>query len=368
MGPAWIDGAPVALDAAGAEAARLLGASRLPVIAGLGTDVAGARAALALARRVGGVVDHMHSGALLRNLDVMREGGMIVTTQNEARLRADVLLLVGEGVFQAWPRLQEIFILAGSEHGTIPKRRLWWLCPGRGGPRGPTAGLRPIGRESQDLPILIPALRARVADRPFNESAIPPAAIKELVKAAADLRAARFGVAAWSAAHLDSLAIEMLCGLIDDLNGATRFAGLPLAPEDNAAGVMTACGWTTGYPMRTGLARGQAEHDPWRFDATRLVDSGEADCALWISAYGDARPGWNKVVPTIALTGPQAQMTTRVRIAVGCPGIDHASIEHLADIGTLASIPAHKPSEALSVAQAIARIEAALPNRGAGPC
>ena len=52
---------PVALDAAIAEAARLLGASRLPVIAGLGTDVAGARAAIALAQRLGGVVDHMHS-------------------------------------------------------------------------------------------------------------------------------------------------------------------------------------------------------------------------------------------------------------------------------------------------------------------
>ena len=49
MGDARIDGRPVALEAAIAEAARMLAASRLPVIAGLGTDIAGARAAVALA-------------------------------------------------------------------------------------------------------------------------------------------------------------------------------------------------------------------------------------------------------------------------------------------------------------------------------
>src|SRR5262249_60339739 len=95
MGSAWIDGRPVELQAACAEAARLLDQSRLPLIAGLGTDVAGARAAIRLAQRLGGVIDHMHSDALLRDLDVMRGASMMGTTAAEARLRADVLLLVG---------------------------------------------------------------------------------------------------------------------------------------------------------------------------------------------------------------------------------------------------------------------------------
>src|SRR5215471_14375560 len=95
MDHAWIDGKPVELEAACAEAARLLQQSRLPVIAGLGTDVDGARAAIALAQRTRAVVDHMHSEALLRDVDVMRDAGMMTTTPSEARLRADVLLLVG---------------------------------------------------------------------------------------------------------------------------------------------------------------------------------------------------------------------------------------------------------------------------------
>jgi formylmethanofuran dehydrogenase subunit B len=48
MNHAWIAGKPAALETAIAEAAKLLGASRYPLIAGLGTDVAGARAAIAL--------------------------------------------------------------------------------------------------------------------------------------------------------------------------------------------------------------------------------------------------------------------------------------------------------------------------------
>ena len=60
----------------------------------------------------------------------------------------------------------------------------------------------------------------------------------------------------WSAANLDVLAIEMLCGLVQDLNAQTRFTGLPLAAGDNALGVLQACGWMTGFPMRTGFGRG----------------------------------------------------------------------------------------------------------------
>src|SRR5579871_6987198 len=74
---AWMSGAPAPIDEAVAEAARLLGASRQPLLAGLATDIAGARAAILLAERVGGVIDHLHSAATLRDLDAMRETGVM---------------------------------------------------------------------------------------------------------------------------------------------------------------------------------------------------------------------------------------------------------------------------------------------------
>ena len=350
MDHAWIDGRPVELQAACAEAARLLQQSRLPVIAGLGTDVAGARAAIALAQRTGAVIDHMHSEALLHDLDVMRDAGMMTTTPGEARLRADVLLLIGPLPDDALPQL----LLAKPDKA---KRTVIWLCPG-----GRVFGgkMQAIGRSADQLPTLVAALRATVAGRPVG--AVPIAA-KTIRSIADQLEAARFGVAVWSAAALDALTIEMLCGLIKDLNAKTRFSGLPLPPDDNALGVLQVCGWTTSLPPRTGFARGFAEHDPWRFDARRLVEAGEADCVVWISTYRPAPPPWRRAVPTIALTSEGAGLPhrPRVHVTVGRPGTDHDTIEYLPEAGTLAWKAATATHPTIRVSDALNQIAAALP-------
>jgi|SRR5690348_12123422 len=395
----WIDGKAAALQAACAEAAKLLGSSRFPVIAGLGTDVAGARAAVALAERLGGAVDHMSSAALLRDIDVMRTSGTMVTTPSEARLRGDVLLLVGSGLLDAWPDLPRLLDSAASkhdlgrrtsesnhgqkqskeaedelsstghsDHGRRAPRRIIWLGPGRSAGHAIKGRVRieTVGA-AHDLPALLAALRARVAGRPVGKMRLPANSLDAL---ATTLKSARFGVALWSAGDLDALAIEMLCGLVGDLNGATRFSGLPLGPGDNARGVLETCGWMTGFPMRTGFGRGFPEHDPWRFDALRLIESGEADCVLWISAYRPAAPAWSRDVPAIVLTrhGTRFRAPPRVQFDVGCPGIDHGGVEHLAATGTLGFASARRASNASSVAEVLGAIASALPERGAWPC
>jgi formylmethanofuran dehydrogenase subunit B len=370
MADAFIDGRPVSIDAAVAEAAKLLALSRLPVIAGLGTDVAGARAAVALAERLGGVIDHLHSDALLRDLDVAREAGMMLTTPNEAALRADTLLLVGPGLVSAWPQLVPRLLARAPDPELADSRRICWLCPGSRREL-PTGELVPrieaVGRDPRHLQSALAALRARVAGR---SCARGPISAKALDSLAAGLAAARFGVAIWSPAELDALAIEMLCGLVKDLNATTRFVGLSLLPADNAGGVMQVCGWMSGFPVRIGFGRGYPEHDPWRFDARRLVESGEGDCVLWISAYRPVAPEWNVIVPIIALTSSDTKFrhAPRVLIVTGRPGVDHACVERRADTGTLGCIEAAKQSNAISVAQAIGRIAAALPNDRIWPC
>jgi formylmethanofuran dehydrogenase subunit B len=361
MGDAWIDGRPVELQAACAEAARLLDASRAPVIAGLGTDIAGARATIALAQRLGAVIDHMSSDTLLRDLEVLRDAGMMVTTPAEARSRADLVLVVGPTACAA----QAAMLPAAKDK---LDRQIVWLCPGRVR-RQDEAGAqtRTLGRDPRDLPVLIAALRAAVNHRPFDPLRI---SAKSLGAVAGQLERARFGVALWSAVDIDTLVIEMLCGLVKDLNAKTRFSGLPLPPDDNAVGVLQACGWMTGVPPRTGFARGVPEHDPWRFDARRLIDSGEADCALWISAYRPSLPPWQRDLPTIALTSANASFrrSPRVHVAVGRPGVEHGAVEHVAAAGTLAWTAASAPRDTVRVADAIAAIAAALPNGGAAPC
>jgi formylmethanofuran dehydrogenase subunit B len=217
------------------------------------------------------------------------------------------------------------------------------------------------------LPVLLAALRARVAGRPVGKTIV---SAKTLDAVAGELRAARFGVALWSASELDALSIEMLCGLVDDLNAKTRFTGLPLAAGDNALGVLAVCGWMTGLPMRLGFARGHPEHDPWRFNAVRLVENDETDGVLWISAYRAAAPPWKRRVPLIALAaaGTSFGEPPRVHIEVGRPGTDHDAVEPCRLSGTLVPRVATAPSTTISVTDAIAHITMALGSAGAALC
>jgi formylmethanofuran dehydrogenase subunit B len=360
MARAWIGGRPAALERALAEAAGLLAASRCPLITGLGTDVAGARAAIGLAERIGAVVDHMNADFLLRDLAVLREAGMMLTTPNEARLRADTLLLVGPGLEKDAPELaQWLGLDASPGHDAPGERAVVRLCAGRAAT--PMRGETRTGRDPDQLPTLLAALRARLADRPAGKAGVSAKAVADL---ATRLKAARFGVAVWSARDLDPLAIEMLCGIVADLNAHTRFTGFSIAPGDNAVGVLQACGWMTGFPMRTGFGRGYPEHDPWRFDGARMVASREADCVLWISAFRAASPPWADGPPVIALTAGDAALggAPAVQIEVGRPGIDHDGVEHFAPLGTLVAVEATQRSETMSVGDAVGRILAALPS------
>ena len=352
MTGAWIGDEPTTLEHAIDVAAGRLAASRLPVISVMNTDVAGARAAVALAGQVGGVIDHVHSGPLLRDLDLMREGGLILTSPGEAYNRCDLLLLVGRGL-QAAPLVDRLL----SGHA----RRVLSLCAGD---RVGRPGVQTAAFEAADLPGALAVLRARIAGRPIGPTTIPTDHVEEW---AALLRAARFGVAVWSAVELDDLTLAMLAGLIKDLNNVTRFCGLPISPGGNGVGVQQVIAWRSGFPVRTGFARGFAEHDPWRFDAMRLIEGGEADCAVWIAADGGSRPPWLQPLPLVALVSESEpfRRDDAIVIEVGRPGIDHPSVGYSDVIGALVtSVPAMR-RPAPSASEALAAITAHLPAAGA---
>jgi formylmethanofuran dehydrogenase subunit B len=367
---ASIDGAPASLDEAAAAAARLLARSHQPLIAGLGADIDGARAAIALAQRVGGVIEHMHSAAILRDLDCLRETGIMLTTPGEARVRADVVLLVGDGLTEAWPALNERLLrpLARPD-GVDVARRIVSLAPHADARISDFDGDIEIvaAGVGATLAANLAALRARIKGRPVAQTQLPLSALDTL---ASIVKGARFGVAVWTAGNLGVLEIEMLQGLVRDLNDTTRFSTLPLPAVDNGAGVLAASGWTTGFPMRTRFGAGAPIHDPWRFDAERLVASGETDCVVWISSFGAIPPAWRSTVNFIALCEPMTQFAKapHVRIAVGRPGVDHDAVMHSSDVGTLVAATASARSAALSVAHALERIGARLDDASASPC
>lgn len=333
-----VRGQGAALDEAAHAAARLLAGARCPVIAGLGTCAAGAEAAAALAEACGGVLDHAHSDALLRDLGAMREYGWIVATPMLARARADTVLLVGPGL---------------GEFAMPPAPA---LDPGR--------ARRVLRFAPTPLLPVLGVLRALAAGRPVADHADPGGALAQL---ALDLQQARYGVAAWSAEAMTEMEVEALCGLISDLNAGTRWAGLPVPAGANANGVVQALGWTTGFPVRVGFGRGRAEHDPWRFSAARLIESGEADALVWVQAMETEPPPWKRSVPLVALTMPGVQFAhpPEVAVTVGQPGMDHDAVLFNAESGALVAARAEAASDAPTVAGVLGAITKALRERDA---
>ncbi|MDA8248963.1 MAG: hypothetical protein M0Z28_07265 [Rhodospirillales bacterium] len=333
---AAVGGRPVALPQAVAAAATLLAGAAVPVIAGLRTDAAGAVAAVALARRLGAVLDHADSTAALRDLDAMRSVGWIVATPLLVRAEADLVCIVGDVAPES------IAMLALDRPPALDAaqrpRRVERLAAGG------------------DLTERLGTVRVLAKGRPI---AAPP----DLVALAEALRSARYGVAVWSAMAMPPLAVEMLCGLIDDLNAATRFAGMPLPAPGNAAGVAQALGWETGFPFRVAFRDGIPHHDVHRYDAGRLVEGGEADVVLWLDALDGGPPPWQRRVKLVALAPPGARFPAApdVAIAVGRPGVDHAAaLFHPAAATLLAATPT-APSARPTAADLLGRIAAALP-------
>src|SRR6516165_2807349 len=190
MERAWILGRPATLDAAVAEAGKLIAASVNVLIAGMGTDVAGARAAIALAERIGATVDHMYSEEMLRNLGVMQSSGVMMTQPTECYVRADTLLLAGPIRGTAHEQLLQHVIGSGQAKDRHA-RRIIWLCPGRKSQTlADTIAATSIGRGRDDLPELLAVLRAYGADRPARKTRV---SAKLLRQVSAALKQARFG-------------------------------------------------------------------------------------------------------------------------------------------------------------------------------
>ena len=359
MSHATLDGAPIAIENAYERAARLLEASKFPLIAGLGADAAGARAAILLAERLRGAYDHLASDAILADLDVMRSFAMFTTTPNEARLRADVVLLVGPGLPAQSPALFEQLALEKGVHFQKgAPRKIIWLGPKSGEGKIDGAEVETLSATREALPLILAALRARVGDRAV---ALAPAVARKIDAMAETLKAARFGVAIWSGSSVDTLVVEALQGLLSDLNATTRFTGVPIGARSGAAGVTQLSAWMTGFPPRTSFGRGYPEHDPWRFEAKRLVESRETDAVLWISAYDGEAPPWKSGGPPLVTLAPKGVKAGRgLHIEVGRPGQDHDALEFSQAIVAFTLTKASAPSGALSVASAIAAINARI--------
>jgi formylmethanofuran dehydrogenase subunit B len=363
QGACFVGGRSVSRAHAISVAADLIGSARCPLLLFGACDVAGARAGIRLAAQVKGVVDHIESEGALRELEVMRSFGKFIVTPSEARQRADTVLVVGSGLTRLWPEIADLLGLAELPPLALrPQRRhILWIGGGQDDEPFASLATQTVGAEAAAFPGLIAALRASLAKRRIVIAEEQAAALNAMAES---LQRAQFGVVIYSPSSLDALAIEMLVGLVVDLNKATRFSTISIGGSGTGETLTQTAGWTTGFPVRTGFGRGFPEHDPWRFDAARLIASEEADALVWITGDATDLPSWAAHVPSVSLS-PARLDTAKVSIEIGTHGRDHDCVEFARDIQALAWRRATHPSDRSSVAATLDDIAASLSREAA---
>jgi formylmethanofuran dehydrogenase subunit B len=339
-----VDGTQVPFEQALARAVSILSSARMPLLLAAGTDVAGMRALLELADRIGAVVDHAATESLMRNVQVLQDTGWVTTTLSEVRNRADLVVVVGGDAVGRFPRLFERCI-DNSSTLLEPVRQppeLIFL----GGQAPERFADRHIAVEVSRLGELFAALRTLHGRARLDAARVAGVAVTDLAALLARMQQAHYGVVVWAAADFAfphaELAIQSLCELVQALNATTRFSGLPLGGTDGDLTAHQVITWQSGLPLRTRFTRTGPEYDPHRYSAQRLLADGEVDALLYVAALDGAREPPVSRAPTIVLgrAAMKSAAGTAVHIPVATPGIDQAG--HLYRTDNVVAVPVRK--------------------------
>jgi formylmethanofuran dehydrogenase subunit B len=335
---AWVKGGATDADAAVKAAAALLSSAHAPVFAGLNAEVAAIRAAYDLAGRLGASVDSAGGEATYADLGALARVGAMQAPPAEVVGRADAVLVVGAAPLRS-PLVE----------------RLRAAKPVRGRAAGAARTVLSL-QGSPDLAVAIAHLRAHARGHLASD-----AGMTEIARA---LAGALYGAVLYDPGELGTLGIEMLQGLVMDLNEATRCFALSLGDGTQDRAALQVAAWTTGQATRVGFGRRVPEQDPWRFDAARQVAAGEADAALWLASLPTARPAWLTTLPAVALVGADAAPDlAEVVIRVGEPGRETGGVLWNEGRAALSYRAPEQAGDLPRAADILARIAASVANR-----
>ncbi|MFT3956165.1 MAG: formylmethanofuran dehydrogenase [Piscinibacter sp.] len=366
-----IDGQPASLAAAVAAAAARLAASRQPLFAGLGTDVAGARALYPLACASGAIVDAAGGDALMHGLRALQDRGQFTTTLAEVRTRADLIVFVGGLPIAVAPLIGERLGIGDAQ---VAQRHVIVIGP-EAGDAAVLAGWASAGVTTETLPLhgdlfdTVSLLDALVARRPAMATAAVPAALRGLAER---LHAARYAVLVGAPPRLPAqgaLIVEVLHRIVGELNRKTRAAALWIGGGNGVATANQVFTWLSGVPLRSRAGPRGLEHEPLRFGTTRLLAQGAVDALLWVASFDAESAPPETTLPTIVLGHPalaaRCSRAGAVFIPVGAPGIGSAGHVFRTDGTVLMPLHAVRDDGLPTVGDVAKRLLQALPQRSA---
>jgi formylmethanofuran dehydrogenase subunit B len=336
---AQIDGVDVPLEQAVERAAQILRNARAPLVFGLtGIGTEGQRAAVALADKIGAIIDTAASQHPL--ILAMQEAGMSTCTLGEVRNRADLVIFWGADPVLTHPRLLERIVLAAVPDPLRQEliardrsRRTVVVVDVEQTATAEVADRFLPMEEARQFETLW-ALRSLVRKPPISadlaKAGMSPADLHELARLMTECR---YGVVfiGQELSQQGPRTVEALLRLVADLNDRTRFYAQGLLGE-GAGGADSVLAWQTGYPCGVDLAHGYPRSNPGEFSAQNLLEHAEVDACLLMGSHPLGNLSRSAIsqldrLPTIVLDFPGAPSPRpnsglgSVRITTAVPGI-----------------------------------------------
>ncbi|MEZ6064373.1 MAG: formylmethanofuran dehydrogenase subunit B [Planctomycetaceae bacterium] len=340
---AMIDGAPAEYAAAITRAAGILANADAPLIYGLSnSSTPGQQAAVALADRLGAIIDTTASTCHAPSIVALQQVGESTASLGEVRQRSDLVIYWGSNPVDSHPRHIERLI---DQPGTfVPRGRL-----GRTViviDVEPTATTRLADEFIQVNPggdfELLCALRACAQGREWQGSDAGGVSRAEVESLALRMQGAQFGAVFFGLGltrhGIPHLNINALLQLVTDLQVHTRWIARRMRIPGDVAGADSVLCWQTGYPFSVDLARGYPRYNPGEFSGGELLTRGEVDAALFVGSDGyhklsPAARSHLGSIPTILLTPPHITdpWQATVQFATGTYGVHYAGTAYRMD-------------------------------------
>jgi formylmethanofuran dehydrogenase subunit B len=358
---ATVSGLPTTVELAIEEAAKLLKASRSPLIYGLSRSTTEAqRSATALADKLGATIDTTASSGHAPSIMALQQVGESTCTLGEVRNRADLVIFWGCDPVRTHPRHLE-------RYSAEPTGQ--WIPNGRADRHlividqdlTETAKLADefisIPRDANWQALwLLRLLVQGIEPLHHNDSGLSVDKLRELAER---MKHCKFGIIFFGGElvreNLAHRTIEAMLQLVSDLNRFTRFYARRLRRYGDVAGADSVLAWQTGYPFGVNLARGYPRYNPGEFTAPELLSRGEVDCCLLVGSdsladFPDAAIEHLKKIPVISLDSPGSlpSVPTRVQFTTAVYGVHRPGTAYRMDevpIPLRVLLPTNYPSD-----------------------
>ena len=327
--PCLIAGEPVQRDVAVRRAVELLSQSRRPLIYGLsGVSVEAQRISVALAERLGGVIDPSGSW---NSLHALQSVGEATATLGEIYSRADLVIVWSADPVATHPRFIANFSPRRVAGGN---RELTLISIGEH--RTETASLA-----DQFLTIHpdsacdgMNVLRALVRGLPLDDMEVAlrtGVALTDWQSLGDRLKQAKYAAIIYDSGRNSAAArqfTEALHSLVRDLNTTTRCVCLHLTAGESLVGAENVLAWQTGFSRAVDFSRGFPRLDPAIYSTENLLEQPAVDLLMIVGEesldqFGDAARRRLQSLPAIVMDWRDTELLrhAEVSLPIAPPGV-----------------------------------------------